>query len=380
MTVSERTARVRLSAAMEPGQPVLLDEVERTSALEVTDRLLDGDPLLDPDGRRRRRLLAVDGAQVIAQAERAGVRFVVPTDEEWPRVLDDLGGVTHQDHGGRPVGLWVRSEASMASLGPRLHRSVSVVGSRAATVYGTSVATDWSADLAERDVLVVSGAAYGIDAAAHRGALAVAQPTVAVLAGGVDQPYPRGNAALIGRIAAEGWLLSEVAPGSGVNRGRFLRRNRLIAALGAATLVVEAGARSGALSTARWALHLLRPLAAVPGPVTSAMSVGTHELVREHAAVLVSRPTEVLELVGDWGTEAALPPERPTVRTDGLPETTMTVYEALPARGTVTVADLMVQTGLSVAATLTALDDLAARGLATGAGEIWRRMSRRVDP
>lgn len=365
----DRLARLHISLALEPGEPRVLEAVRLGSAGLVLDRLRQGDRLLDPDGRCGRRLADIDPVAVVERASKQGIDFVVPGDAAWPRGLDDLAGVVRDRRGSVPVGVWVRGFGDVAALG----RSVAVVGSRAATAYGTSVAGDWAAALSEASVATVSGAAYGIDAAAHRGALAVDGATVAVLACGLDQAYPRGNAGLIERVAEHGLLLSESAPGSVVNRGRFLSRNRLIAAISTGTLVVEAGARSGALSTARWAEALLRPVAAVPGPVTSSMSLGPHQLVRDARAVLVARPQEVVELVGDMGTDASVIPPTPVAPTDGLTASAALLHDALPTRAPVTVAELMSTTGLRVSDVLRGLGELAGRGLVAGEGDIWTR-------
>lgn len=369
MTDDERLARIHLSAALEPGDPAVSHAVDAVSARDVVDALIDGYPRLDPDGRRRRRLGSVDAQRIHEEARRQGLTFVVPGDDNWPPLLDALVDRVRDRRGGSPFGLWVRGDLDPAALS----RSVAVVGSRAATAYGTTVATDWCAQLAERGVATVSGAAYGIDAAAHRGSLAIGGYTVAVLACGLDQAYPRGNAALIDRIAQAGAVVSEVAPGATVNRGRFLSRNRVIAALATATVVVEAGHRSGALSTARWALDLLRPVGMVPGPVTSASSVGPHQMLREHPTVLVSRPDDVVELVGELGTEAAPPLPTPDRPTDGLGPDAALVHESLPTRAPVTVAELMASTGLGVSAVLRALGELAEAGLVRGDGDVWQR-------
>jgi DNA processing protein len=369
----ETLARVHLSAALEPGQPVLLEAVRAVGALVVVDRLRRGDSILDADGRNGRRLGEVDPRAVLDRSADLGMRFLTPTSDAWPVSLDDLAGQVRDRRGSVPVGIWVRGELDPS----RLARSTAIVGSRAATAYGTGVATEWAAALTEDEVVVVSGAAYGVDAAAHRGALAVGGPTVAVVAGGLDQAYPRGNAALIDRIASGGLVVSEAAPGSVINRGRFLSRNRLIAALAGGTVVVEAGARSGALSTARWASELLRPLAAVPGPVTSSMSVGTHQLLRDQQAVLVNRPADVTELVGRLGADASVPMPTAPRPTDGLSEPASTVHDALPTRGTVTVAELIASTGLAVSRLLPALSELAERGLVEGSADVWRRRAPR---
>jgi DNA processing protein len=177
--------------------------------------------------------------------------------------------------------------------------SVAMVGARAATNYGTTVAYEIAADLAAEGVVVVSGGAFGIDAAAHRGALAAQGVTIAVLANGIDQVYPVGNTSLLHAVMATGVVMTELPPGMHPTRQGFLARNRLIAALGGATLVVEAAARSGSASTVTRALELGRDVMAVPGPVTSMMSVGTHELIRD-GATLVTSADDVRELLNPW--------------------------------------------------------------------------------
>jgi DNA processing protein len=193
-----------------------------------------------------------------------------------------------------------------------------------------------------------------------------------VLAGGVDQAYPRGNSALIDRIAATGLLVSEAPPGSAVNRGRFLGRNRLIAAITRGVVVVEAGVRSGALSTAGWAVALNRPIGAVPGPVTSAMSLGPHRLVVEGSASLVASPGQVRELMGRYGADLAPVQPVPAGPLDDLPEPLLRVRESMRARTATSVAELVAGTGLPVPAVLRALDELAQRELVVGAGDSWR--------
>ena len=195
-------------------------------------------------------------------------------------------------------------------LAPLVERSVAVVGSRASTPYGDSVGAELAADLGEADYTVVSGGAFGIDAAAHRGSLASRSPTLAILAGGLDQPYPAGHGSLFERIAERGVLVSELPPGQHPTRTRFLSRNRLIAALTPGTVMVEAAARSGARNTVTWASALHRVVMAVPGPVTSANSVTPHRLIRESEAVLVTRAAEVLELLSPLGRVVPRPGRR----------------------------------------------------------------------
>jgi DNA processing protein len=213
-----------------------------------------------------------------ALGEHAGV-LLVPGSPAWPRRLDDLGPAA-------PLCLWVRGRPDLAALAAR---SVAVVGARAATSYGERVAGDLGVGLAEQGVTVVSGGAFGVDVAAHRGALAAGGRTVALLAGGIDRPTPAGNLAVLERIVDDGGaLVAESPPGTPPSRARFLQRNRVIAALTGATVVVEAAWRSGALSTAARAAELLRPVGAVPGPITSTASVGCHRLLRDGAAVCVT--------------------------------------------------------------------------------------------
>lgn len=253
-----------------------------TSAKERLEESLANDPVWC--GRRR---------DVMVAAEAAGVRWVVPGDPEWPVGLNDLdhaepiGGMS-----GAPLGLWLRGEGRLDEL---LGASVAIVGARACTTYGAEVAGDIAADCADVGVTVVSGAAFGIDAQAHRGALSVQGPTVAVLACGADLDYPRAHTALLRRVAETGVVVSEYAPRSPAQRHRFLARNRLIAAMTQGTVVVEAAVRSGSLNTMHWADQLGRTSMAVPGPVTSQASGGTHRAIRDGKAVIVRDGSDVVE-------------------------------------------------------------------------------------
>jgi DNA processing protein len=211
-------------------------------------------------------------------------------------------------------------------------RSVAMVGARAATAYGEHVAGDLSCGLGERGFAVISGLAYGIDGAAHRGALACGAVSIGVVAGGLDRAYPAGHDRLMARLADEGAVVSEVPPGSAPTRGRFLQRNRLIAALATGTVVVEAALRSGSLNTARTAALLGRPVGAVPGPVTSASSAGCHALLRDGVATLVTDADEIADLVGRIGTDAATPPQSRRGPRDDLDPEVARVLDALPVR------------------------------------------------
>ena len=241
--------------------------------------------------RWRTRLPGLPSPEQLAAFQAAGIRLVCPGDPEWPGQLADLGDE-------QPYALWLRGQADLRF---NCLRAVAIVGSRAATAYGSYVAAEFAASVAARGLAVVSGGAFGVDAAAHRGALGADGVTVAVLACGVDQPYPAAHAELFDAIAAQGVVVSEWPPGTHVTRLRFLVRNRVIAALAPGTLVVEASQRSGAVNTARHARDLNRRLMAVPGPVTSDLSAGCHQILRDWQATLVTTAAEVIELMSPVG-------------------------------------------------------------------------------
>ena len=262
---------------------------------------------------------------------RSGIRLICPGDPEWPEQLADLGDE-------QPYALWLRGTADLRF---NCLRSVAVVGSRAATAYGSYVAAEFAASVAARGWAVISGGAFGVDASAHRGALGADGVTVAVLACGVDVPYPVGHTELLEAVAAQGVIVSEWPPGRTVSRLRFLVRNRVIAALATGTLVVEAGERSGAVNTARHARDLGRRLMAVPGPVTSDQSAGCHRIIRDWQGTLVTTAAEVIEHLSPVGatleptpapTNAALaiPAARPAPRPGG--RSPLTAPSARPAR------------------------------------------------
>jgi DNA protecting protein DprA len=338
-----RLARIALTWLAEPGTRAVHRLVERHGPVATLDLLLDGG---SPDGWLHTtvaaRSAAGDARAVAAEAlersDRLGARLVTPDDEEWPDQVAVLATLRLPDVSRRvdaetapPLCFWVRGSWP---LGEALDRSVAVVGARAATGYGQHVATELGYGLAERDWTVVSGGAFGIDAAAHRGALTAGGLTVAVLACGLDRPYPMGNAALFDRIADTGLLVSEWPPGAEPLRPRFLIRNRVIAAGTLGTVVVEASARSGATQTARRAIHANRVAMVVPGPVTSAMSVGAHEFLREQPkARLVTGVAHVLEEVGRIGTDLAPLPRGPQRPADALDDVARSLLEALPRRG-----------------------------------------------
>ena len=297
-------------------------------------------------------------------AQRMRIRLLVPHDERWPHAIDDLGEFA-------PLCLWVRGEAR--ALG-RARPAVAIVGARAATGYGEHVAAEISAELAASGVAVVSGAAYGIDGAAHRAALSAGGVTVALLAGGADRSYPAGHSDLLSRIAETGAVASEVPCGGAPTRWRFLQRNRTIAALSDATVVVEAGWRSGSLNTAHHALALGRPLGAVPGPVTSAASAGCHRLLREEDARCITGPDDVRELLGLGGASAG---GRSREAVDGGPRTDerTRVRDALSRRVRRTADEVARRSGMSRADVEAQLGLLALDGEADQGADGWRLLS-----
>jgi DNA processing protein len=407
----ERLARAALTYLAEPADPALCALLGICEPAEVLAAIkADMLPGIGPGcgdtrasrtaleralGRWRVRLRALPDDADIVGACRDGIRLVCPGDAEWPAALDQLDRA-------RPYALWLRGDADLRFA---CSRSVAMVGSRAATGYGGHVAGEIAADLGERGWAIVSGGAYGIDAAAHRGALAAEAVTVAVLACGVDYPYPAGHADLFTAIAAQGLLVSEWPPGCHPARTRFLVRNRVIAALGCGTVIVEAGERSGALNTARHAADLGKPLMAVPGPVTSAQSAGCHRIIREWGATCVTRAADIIEMLSPLSAPDAVepggvprlpasglpacgplgpgsldsgPPD-PAPSRDDLDTDSARVLDALPARGGAGPSTIAVTAGVDLDTVLRCLGRLAAYGfIERGAGG-WR-LRRPVRP
>ncbi|HEY0716335.1 MAG TPA: DNA-processing protein DprA [Streptosporangiaceae bacterium] len=402
----QRTARAVLTYLAEPGDPVLASWLEVSAPAEIVAAITAGQlPLLpgirtftlDGDlGRTtdlqteklehafrlwRQRLGDLPAGLDLADFRRQGIRLVCPGDSEWPTQLNSLGV-------GRPYALWLRGEADLRYC---CLQSVSIVGARASSAYGTHVGTEMAATLAGHGWTVVSGGAYGIDASAHRGALAADGVTIAVLACGVDHAYPPGHTDLLASIAAQGVLVSEWPPGRTPTRLRFLIRNRVIGALTRGTVVVEAGQRSGALNTARHARDLGRPVMAVPGPVTSEVSAGCHKIIREWGAVCVTGAHDVLELVTPLGEVPAYGPaaspgashpagavavRRDTLLPrDELDAASRRVLDAIPARGAGP-AVIAVGAGLGINAVVSSLGLLAAGGFVERCSRGWRVRTR----
>lgn len=341
-------ARASWSRLAEPGDEVaaaLVRELGHERALDALRTRRES--ALE---RFRPRLENLCVQRDLDNAARVGARVVIPGDDDWPRGLDDLPSPPHC--------LWVRGSGELRAL---CDHSLAVVGARAATGYGERLAASLSAGVASRGVTVVSGAAYGIDAAAHRGALAADGPTIAVLACGVERAYPSGHRDLLDAIAANGLVVSELPPGSAPMRQRFLQRNRLIATMTGATLVVEAGLRSGSRNTAATAGKHLRIVMATPGPVTSPASAGCHDMIREQLAVLVTDLDEVMELIGRVGGDAAPGRPRPRRPGDDLEPDDRRVHDGLGLRAR-SVEEVAAIAGVSLGQVQACLGRLSLRG------------------
>lgn len=364
--MDEADARVLLAHVAEPGDPRLATAIRRWGAVEALDRVRGGDPALPAWlGERLRSGGPATAAQAHERAAAAGARIVVPGGPEWPRQLEDLGARM-------PLALWLAGAADLRLLALR---SLAVVGARACSAYGERVAVEWSGHLAGDRWTIVSGAAFGIDAAAHRGALAAEGTTVAVLACGIDLAYPRAHEALLARIAESGCLVSEVPPGEPARRQRFLTRNRLIAALSRGTVVVEAATRSGSLATARAAAALGRIVMAVPGPVTAATSTGCHRLVADEQALLVAGVEDVRTAL-DLTSAPAPGPAASTTATGPPSPAERSVVDALPARGTWPADRIAAAAAVDVRAALAALGRLEARGWVARSDAGWSLTAR----
>jgi DNA processing protein len=371
----QRLARARLTFLAEPGDTLLgallrhLEPAEVLAAI-LAGRLPAGSPRPDRDAGTMTRALRRWGARAadlpaepdLAAWRKQGIRLICPGEPEWPTQLEALA-----DAG--PYALWLRGSADLRY---GCLRSVSVVGSRAATAYGAHVGGELAAGLGQRGYAVVSGGAYGIDGSAHRGALAAEGVTVAVLACGVDRPYPAGHSELFAAIAAHGALVSEWPPGRTPTRHGFLIRNRVIAALTRGTVVVEAGLRSGALSTARHARDLCRPLMAVPGPVTSTASAGCHQIIRDWGAVCVTSAAEVLDQVGMAGDHLPDPQHGTVLPHDALDQVTARVLDAVPARTGAGPGVIAASAGVDLDTAIRSLGALAAGGFVDRCQTGWR--------
>ncbi|WP_422615968.1 DNA-processing protein DprA [Nocardia spumae] len=367
-----RLAWVYLSRVVEGPCPALSALIARVGVVEAARAVRDCDlpeSLRGPTERRRGIDRAERDLEVMA---RIGGRVITPDDPEWPQWR--LLGLTQLDpardaDAAIPLVLWARGPLSLQQC---TEQSLAVVGARCSTGYGEQATAELAGELAARGWTIVSGAAFGIDGTAHRAALAAGGATVAVLACGVDRAYPAQHERLLAEIAETGVVVSEYPPGATAYKHRFLARNRLIAALSDGVLVVEAGLRSGARNTAKWARRLGRPALAVPGPITAAASVGCHRMVRDREAILVTRVEEIHDEVGPL--RLSLPP-------DGDPDANLagdqaTVFADLPVAGSRVPKQIAEASGLAVPAVRAALAALEVAGLVGTDSSGWFRIVR----
>ena len=282
--MNETQARLALFSVIEGGHTFWSNEITTNGAKHVHKKLLTSGYDSVKYGKIMQALREVNCEEIAARIESAGAEFITPHSPDWPVALNELAAI--------PIGLVVKGDVAALS-----QRSLAIVGTRNPTSYGMRIAGDFAAGFVDREWNIISGGAYGIDSAAHKGALIAEGQTVAVLATGIDVAYPAGNVRLFAEIADNGALVSEVLPGAHAIPVRFLNRNRIIAALSQATLVVEAAFRSGSLRTARDAAELLRPVMAIPGPINAPTSEGCHRLIGERAAEIVTSVSDAIELI-----------------------------------------------------------------------------------
>lgn len=375
-------AHAYLNRVVEPGSVAAWRFVSDYDPLEAADRIRRRQAPAAVLAATEARYTSVAPERDLEVAAAMGARLVTPADPEWPhfafaalefaaaaRVSGRRGSLSESRRGGElvpPLSLWVQGPDELATAATR---SIAVVGSRAPTAYGCQIGGELAADLADRDVVVISGGAFGIDATAHRGALAAGGRTWVVSAAGLDRPYPSQHAALFRKAAVDGLVVSEYPPGSAAHRHRFLMRNRLIAALSAGTVVVEAAARSGALNTAAHARALGRQVMAVPGPISSPMSVGCHQLIRggedpTQAAMLVTDAAEIMSAL-ESGSSTPRSAQVADIRSelDQLDPLSRRVFDGLPGRGNASEDQIALRSGVAPLDVLRALPLLRLAGL-----------------
>lgn len=400
MTTAERfrDAWLYLNAVCERPTSAIWDFVDEFGPVDAAQRIhsraLAGYSLVAAQTEARAK--AVEPTELRRLAAQHDARFLCPEDTEWPThafaPLDRprvAAGIEDkrlsQDFPLAPLGLWIRGGADLPDFNAA--RTASIVGTRDLTSYGRVVAAEIAEASAGEDIAVISGGALGTDIAAHLGALAADGVTSAVLACGVDKLYPSANAGSLARIAGSGGVISEYPPGTGVTRYRFLDRNRLIAALGQITVVVEAAMRSGALSTARWAHGLDRPVYAVPGSIHSRASAGCNTLLGTYA-LPITRSGEVGELVPTLGQSRPLesnpydvgharPTGRPGNPVPGMTDDQRRIFEALRGDLAMTTEAIACDSGIPIARADAVLGQLAAAGRVEKLSCGWQLMSRR---
>lgn len=283
--MNEQLARAVLFSVIEGGHGFWSSEISSCGALAVYEKLLGNGYDTVQHEKLIDQLRSANGDAILTEIDGHCARLLTPLDEDWPEQLNDLAAP--------PIGLIIKGNISALQID-----SLAIVGTRNPTSYGARIAGDFAAGFVDREWGIVSGGAYGIDSFAHKGALIAEGVTVAVVASGIDINYPAGNARLFAEICESGAMVTEFMPGHKALPHRFLTRNRLIAALSKATLVVEAAFRSGSLRTARDAAEIFRPVMAIPGPINSPTSEGCHRLIGERAAEIVTSVADAVEFIG----------------------------------------------------------------------------------
>jgi DNA processing protein len=281
---AQREARVALFSCIEGGSIFWSQEISAHGVQYVYQKVRESGYVGPKFEKVSSKVRSADPAALLSDIESHGGFLLTAEDCEWPVQLNDLVAP--------PIALVVKGSCQALSL-----KSLAIVGTRNPTPYGARIACDFAAGFVDREWAIVSGGAYGIDSAAHKGALIAEGVTIAIVAAGIDIHYPAGNTRLFAEIAETGAIVSEVMPGVHAVPARFLTRNRIIAALSQSTLVVEAAFRSGSLRTARDAAELMRPVMAIPGPIHSPTSEGCHRLIGERAAEIVTSVADALEFI-----------------------------------------------------------------------------------
>lgn len=384
--MNDRGARMALTLICEPGDPRLAALLAGMTPTDVVNAIRRGDRLLGrpcPEAWRY-GVTGVDErlGRTAELAKAAGLRWLTPGEHGWPEQLGDLDHIDDvPGASGAPLGLWIRGERSLADL---VRSSVAIVGARDCTSYGAQVAAEIAADVSSMGVTVISGAAYGIDASAHRGALSTLSPTIAVLACDAATDYPRAHGPMLNRIAAEGLVISEQPPGQVPTKSRFLSRNRLIAALTCGTVVVEARRRSGSLNTLGWADRLGRVTMAVPGPVTSPQSVGPHLAVRDGRALVVTSGADVVDELAALGTLSVASGKAgsgaaESTAWDELTPDQARVLDALDWKQSLGLQDIARRARVGQIAARQALEVLVSAGWVAGVGRSSWILTRRAD-
>lgn len=378
-----------LSRVVEPPCPSLVDFIATRDVVEAA-RLIARDQL--PPGQEKLRAAACARRECdfsrrdLATIAGLGGRLVTEDSPDWPawrllafhqaRARAEAAGLGEQTLV-PPFALWTLGEIDLAEA---LGFSCAVVGTRASSGYGERIAAEWSAEIGGAGGTVVSGGAYGVDAAAHRGALSAGGTALAVLACGVDVPYPAGHAQLFQRIASSGAVISEYPPGVQPARHRFLARNRLVAGLSGGVFVVEAAGRSGALNTASWARRLGLPVFAAPGSVFSFSSAGCHKLIAAGHAELATNAQTLIERVGPLGLLAPQEPDR-TRELDALSPAQSRIHSALAPRKGKSAGEVSRSSGIAIGAVRAGLSLLELRGFAKETADGgWIRISRCDKP